>query len=157
MRRRKGHRKRATRGRVLLLGLAHGLVLILWLSAADGGNQIVLPIPPPPPPHQLPQVPTLAPAADLSGLAGRTIARVGVVLEGNVWSDVAVPNIRDVKAGDVLTPEAARRALAELLGSGQFARARATATAESSGVALILHAAPRKLVGRLEMDLHGAG
>jgi outer membrane protein insertion porin family len=132
------------------------LVLALLLASASARAQTVVPLPPPPPPHVAAQVPTLGPPADLSSFVGKTIARVGVVLEGSVWNDVEVPSIRDVKAGDMLTPEAARRALAELLGTGQFARARATATAESSGVALLLRAAPRKLIGRLELDLHGA-
>jgi outer membrane protein assembly factor BamA len=118
--------------------------------------QNVVPFPSTPPPRQTPQVPTLEPAPDLSGLAGKRITRVGVVLEGNVWSDVDIPVVHDVVPGESFTPEAARRAVAELLGTGRFARGRATGIAEGGGVALILRVAPRKLIGRLELELHGA-
>jgi outer membrane protein insertion porin family len=136
--------------------VAHRLVLVLLLASASARAQTVVPLPPPPAPRQPAQVPTLGPPADLSSFVGKAIARIGVVLEGNVWNDVEVPSIHDVKAGEPLTPQAARRALAELLGTGKFARARATATPEGGGVALVLRAAPRKLIGRLELDLHGA-
>ena len=133
-----------------------GLVVALLLVPASATAQAVVPIPPTQPNPPPAQVPALRPPVDLSGLVGKAITRIGVTLEGNVWRDVDVPALHDVKAGEVLTPQAARRALAELLGTGRFAYARATATPEAGGVALIVHAAPRKLIGRLELDVHGA-
>jgi outer membrane protein insertion porin family len=136
-------------------GYVHAVVVLL-LASATAHAQTVVPIAPTPSPSQPSQVPAIEPPADLSGLAGKPITRIDVVLEGNVWKDVDVPTIRDVKAGEMLTPETARRALDELLATGHFAHARATATAENGGAALVLRAAPRKLIGRLELELHGA-
>ncbi len=132
------------------------LAVALSLFALRASAQTVLPIPPTPPATEASQLPALAPPVDLSGLVGEPITRVNVILEGNVWKDLNAPAVHDVTPGEPLTPEAARRALAELLRTGQFARARATAASEAGGAALVLYAAPRKLVMRLELDLHGA-
>ena len=150
MRERSGYR-----GRAAPCG-AQLLVLTLMLEALSAHAQGIVPIQPTPHTAQESALPTLAPPTDLSGLAGEPITRVSVVLEGNVWRDIGIPTVHDVKPGETLTPDAARRALAELLRTGQFARARATATAEKGGAALVLYVAPRKLVLRLELDLHGA-
>ncbi|MGD0527864.1 MAG: POTRA domain-containing protein, partial [Polyangiaceae bacterium] len=95
-------------------------------------------------------------APDLSAFVGKPVTRVAVVLEGNAWEDVEVPAVKSVKAGDVLTPAVARRALDELLGSGVFARGRVTASPENNGVLLVVRVVPRKLVKRVVVDLHGA-
>jgi outer membrane protein insertion porin family len=150
MRPRSGYRRGAPRWRALWLAVA--LLLASFATSAE----TVVPIPPTPPPAQPLQVPVLQPSVSLSGLEGKSITRVRVVLEGNVWKDVTVPIIHDVRAADTLTPEAARRGLAEVLGTGQFARARAIATPDAGGAALVLYAAPRKIVVRLELELHGA-
>jgi outer membrane protein assembly factor BamA len=147
-------RKGDARAGPLLSGIC--IVLFLLLGAASSRAQVVIPIPPPAPAQQPAQIPSLGPAADLSGLEGKPIVRVGIVLEGNVWNDVDIPAVHDVKAGDTLTGDAARKALTEVLGTGRFARARATAMPEGLGVALVLRLSPRKLIGRLELDLHGA-
>ncbi len=144
-------------------------VALAWLFAALAGlapstaaaqglppAPTVLPIPAPPAAAPLPQVPTLAPAPDLAGLLNRRIARVAVILEGNVWDDVAVPEITRLKAGDPLTSAGARGALTELLSSGRFARGRITAQEEGAGVAVALRVVPRKLIDRLQVDIHGA-
>jgi outer membrane protein insertion porin family len=151
MQRQKGHAR--TAGALLLSSVCLVVALLVGVSAARAQ---VIPIARPAPVAPSSQTPSIEPRADLSGLEGKPIVRVGVVLEGNVWKDVDVPTVRDVKIGDALTAVAARRALAEVLGSGRFARARATAVPEGIGVALILRLAPRKLIGRLELDLHGA-
>ncbi len=101
-------------------------------------------------------MPPLARAGDLSGLAGRPIARISVELEGNVWTDASVPTVTTVSVGEPLTPNAARRALGELLATGRYARGRASAMGEGAGVALLLRMAPRKLIKRLALDLRGA-
>jgi outer membrane protein insertion porin family len=145
--------ERASSARTIWVALA--LASVLFLSRAARA-QAVIPIPKAPSVAPAPQVPTLEPAADLSGLSGKPITRIAVLLEGNVWKDVDVPAIHDVKTGELLTPAVARRALAELLGTGRFARARVAASPDNGGAALVLHATPRKLIGRLQLDLHGA-
>jgi hypothetical protein len=125
-------------------------------AAGDAGAPTVIPIPPPPPLVVPPQVPTLAPPADLAGLAGRPVTRVAVVLEGNVWDDVAVPALSSLSVGAALTPAGARAALHELLATGRFARGRITAQEDGAGVAVTLRVVPRKLIDRLQVDIHGA-
>jgi outer membrane protein assembly factor BamA len=139
-----------------LLAITYSLALALSGMSSAARAQTVVPIPPTPPPRQPTQAPKTEAPPDLTGIAGKPITRVVVVLEGNVWDDVETPTLREVKVGDPLTPELVRRALGELLGAGRFARARATAAAENGGVALGLRAAPRKLIKRLDLDLHGA-
>src|SRR5277367_174433 len=102
----------------------------LGLVPAVASAQTVTPIPPAPALAPPPTSPTLQPAPELGDLVGKPIARVAVVLEGNVWDDIDVPAVKTVKAGDPLTPAVARRALAELLTSGSFARGRVSATPE---------------------------
>ncbi len=99
-------------------------------------------------------MPPLDPPPDLSEFAGKAIAAVNVVLEGNVWDDVAVPRVASIKPGESFSPGAARRALDALLGSGGFARGRVTARSEASGVVVSLYLVPRKLVRGLKLDLH---
>ncbi len=107
----------------------------------------------PPPP---PQVPTLEEAPNLGALAGLRVVRVAVVLESNIWDDVQAPQVTSVKPGEPLTPALARRALHDVLASGHFARGRVSAQAEGAGAVVVVRVVPRKLVGRLEIDLHGA-
>jgi outer membrane protein assembly factor BamA len=132
-----------------------GIVLALGLSRSAQG-QVVIPLPPVPPVAPKAWQPTVEPAVDVTGLEGRRIVRITVTLRENIWTDATVPPITALKTGDPLTAAAARRALAELLESGRFARGRASAVPEGPGVALILEMTPRKLVKRLELDLHGA-
>jgi len=139
-----------------------GLLAVLASVLAAAGparaqeEEQVVPIAPAPPAPEAPQVPTLEPPPDLRDLAGKPITRVAVVLEGNVWDDVEVPALRSVRPGEALTAAAARRALDEALATGHFARGRVTAAAENGGALLVVRVVPRKLVGRLEVDLHGA-
>jgi outer membrane protein assembly factor BamA len=131
-------------------------VLAVFARVARASDPTVVPIPRPTLAAPPPQTPSIERAADLTGFVGLPITRVEVVLEGNAWGDVEVPPIHDVTTGQPLTPGAARRALGELLGTGRFARAYATASPETGGVALLLHAAPRKLVSRLVVETRGA-
>ena len=135
--------------------LAVFAVLAGLAGAARASDPTVVPIPRPTLAPPVPQTPSIEGAADLTGFVGLPITRVDVVLEGNAWGDVEIPPIHDVTTGQPLTPGAARRALGELLGTGRFARAYAIAIPETGGVALLLHAAPRKLVSRLVLETHG--
>jgi outer membrane protein insertion porin family len=156
MRARTGDRRRALPGQPRGPWVTGLLFLAIVLLSAVAAAQTVVPIRPTPPRPPPPQVRTPDAPADLSGLTGKSIVRVSVAIEGNVWPDVEPPAIHDVKVGDTLTPAVARRAMAELLSSGRFADASATATKEGEGVALLLRVAPRKRVGHIELDLHGA-
>ena len=102
------------------------------------------------------QLPSIDPPPDLSALVGKPVTRVAVVLEGNVWDDIRVPQVSSVKPGETLTPGTARRALEELLGPGQFARGKVSVTPEGDGALLVVRVVPRKLVDKLRLDLHGA-
>lgn len=124
--------------------------------ASDAGGGNLVPLPRPPPAEPPPTVPSLEPPPDLSGLAGKAIVRIEVHFDGNPWDDVRVPPITGVRSGDPLTASVARRALGELLASGRFARAGVSARAEGNGAVLVLEVVPRKLIGRLSVDLHGA-
>jgi outer membrane protein assembly factor BamA len=106
-------------------------------------------------------VPTLEPPPQLGAFVGQRIVRIAVVLEGNIWDDVQAPSVRTVKPGESLTPALARRALGEVLATGRFARGRVSASpaapgVDGGGVVLAVRVVPRKLIGRLEIDLHGA-
>ncbi len=132
------------------------LIGILPFSARAQPGQTVIPIPPFARSDAAAQVPNLEAAPDLSALANRVVTRVSVVLDGNVWDDVESPSVSALKAGDRLTPAAARRALQELLRTGRYARGRISAQPDGPGASVVAHVVPRKLVGRLEVDLHGA-
>src|ERR1700722_10413046 len=132
------------------------LACAVALGSASAAAQTVTPIPPAAPAPTAPQIPALQPPKDLSGLACQSIASVSVVLDGNIWEDVQAPAVKSVKTGDTLTPALARRGLDELLASGQFARGRVAAVADKGGVAVAFHLVPRKLVTRIQVDLHGA-
>jgi outer membrane protein insertion porin family len=116
----------------------------------------VLLVPRPAPPEPAAQVPALDPPPDLTGLENRTVTRVTVVLEGNPWDDVEIPVVASLKAGDLLTAAGARAALRELLGTGRFARGRISAQQDGVGALVTARLVPRKLVARLQVDLHGA-
>jgi outer membrane protein assembly factor BamA len=141
-----------------IVAVVLGLVLLVVLSpgAAVAQPQAVIPIPHTAPREAGPQVPALAPPPDLQGLVGRPVTRVAVVLEGNIWDDVQVPDVKRLRPGDPMTAAAARDVLEELLGSGRFARGRVLAEAEGAGVLVVARLVPRKLVGKLTIDLHGA-
>ncbi len=136
--------------RAALFACAVGLV------PASASAQTVTPIPRVPPLPAAPASPALEGPATLGDLLGKPITRVAVVLDGNIWDDVGAPAVKTVKAGDPLTPAVARRALAEVLSSGAFARGRVSATADGAGALVQVHVVPRKLVTRIRLDAHGA-
>jgi outer membrane protein assembly factor BamA len=126
-------------------------------EAAADPTASVIPVPPTPAAEQVPTVPALEAPADLSGLEGKSVGRVTIVLEGNVWSDVEAPKLTELKIGDLLTQPAARRVLAQALRTGSFARGHVSARDEGGQVAVTVHLVPRKLIDHIQLDLHGAG
>jgi outer membrane protein assembly factor BamA len=149
---RRAHRPSTVAVAIAVLAAAT-LCLAVHRAAAEPAVVLIPPTQQPPLP---PQVPALQPPQDLSVLVGRPITRVAVVLEGNIWDDVVAPAVTTVKPGEALTPLVARRALDELLGSGRFARGRVSASVDNGGALLTVRVVPRKQIGRLEVDLHGA-
>lgn len=132
------------------------LTCVVALAPVRAGAQTVTPIPPPPPVAAAQASPRIGPPPDLSAVAGRPLTRITVVLDGNVWNDVAVPAVTSVKPGEPLGAATARRALDELLATGRFARGEVSAAPDGAGASLTVRVVPRKLVGKLQVDLHGA-
>jgi outer membrane protein insertion porin family len=102
-------------------------------------------------------VPSLRAPPDVSRFEGRRITRIEVVLEGVSWGDEQASAPTTVKPGDRFSTARARRALAEVLESGGFARGRVAAREDGEGVSFEIQVVPRRLVGRLQVDVHGAG
>lgn len=94
-------------------------------------------------------VPELSPAPQLSGLVGKPIRRVEVIVEGSRW--VAPARVQSVREGDPLTSMAARKASRELLQTGAYARASAEVEAEGDGAILRIKVLPRRLVARVRV------
>ena len=72
---------------------------------------------------------------------------------GTTWRS---PSVTSLKAGDPLTPAGTRAALRELLRRGRFARGRVSAQQDGGGALVTARVVPRKLIERLQVDLHGA-
>jgi outer membrane protein insertion porin family len=89
-------------------------------------------------------VPVLRPAPDLSGLNGRLLTRVDVVVAGSRWAGTR-PTAR-AEVGQVLSPELVRRSLDGLLESGRFADAQAEVEADGEGVHLTFRLTPRRVI-----------
>jgi len=131
------------------------LAFLLWCGLARAETLPIgalAPAPSAPPPTQL----AIAPPPDLAPFGARLLSRVDVELDDDTWSNVVVPIVHSVHAGDVFSPGLARRALSEVLESGLFARGRVSALVDGAGVRLVVHVVPRKLIENLRLDLHGA-
>jgi outer membrane protein insertion porin family len=146
--------------RLLVLVVAALVVAGVGLTTARARAQPappkILRVAPPPATPPPPQVPVLDPPPDLSGLENRSVTRVAIVLEGNVWDDVQVPVVTSLRPGDLLTPAGTRALLGELLRTGRFARGRVTAQPDGGGAVVTARLVPRKLIDRMQVDLHGA-
>jgi outer membrane protein assembly factor BamA len=131
------------------------LLALPRLAHADEirGPAVVISVPPPstPPPAN----PKLEPEADLSAFVGHPITAVEIALDDDTWTIPDLPKITTVRPGQTMDGAAARRALAEVLESGRFARARVVARADGAGVKLVVHVAQRRLIQTLRLDLHG--
>jgi outer membrane protein assembly factor BamA len=95
-------------------------------------------------------IPELRPEpADSAGLLGKPIERIDIVTSGQRWKRTGA--IRRVRLGEPYSSEAARRAMRELLDSGQFASASAEVEPGSQGVRLILRVEPRRIVHEIQL------
>ncbi len=120
-----------------LVHLARALALLLglcWAAAAAAQTRAV----------------ELHPAPELSGLAGRPLRRVEVVVTGTRWRGAA-PSVR-AEAGQLLSPELVRRSLDELLETGKFADARAEVEADGDTVVLRLFVMPRRVIADVRVS-----
>ncbi len=85
--------------------------------------------------------------------AGARIGRIDVVFDGGLWRTPV--RLARVRVGDPFTPEVARRAMRELLDSGQFASAKAVVVREGALWVLKLSVAPRRLVAGVRLEGSG--
>jgi outer membrane protein assembly factor BamA len=132
-----------------------GVVLSRPAHAQEpSSSPAVLTVPPPstPPPAN----PKLEPQEDVSAFVGRPITRIEVSLDDTTWTIPALPKVISVRPGQTMSGAAARRAMAEVLDSGRFARARVVAIADGPGVRMVVHVAQRRIIETLRIDLHGA-
>jgi outer membrane protein insertion porin family len=82
-------------------------------------------------------------------LAGKPLKRVEVVVSGNRWT--TKPVIKSVRIGEPLSLEVGRRAMREVLATGQFAGASVETFAEDDGAVLRLYALPRRRVATIQL------
>ncbi len=99
----------------------------------------------------------LAPPADVARFDGRPVVRVEVLLDDDTWPDVRGPVVSSVKAAEPFSASVARRALAEVMATGNFARGRVAVLDDGAGVRLAVHVVARKIIETLTVDTHGAG
>ncbi len=163
MNRRRAARPSSLAFALLLLAVAIAVVLVAPRpSRADdaprptpaSSGAAVISIPPPSTPA--PANPNLEAEADGSAFVGKPITAVEVALDDDTWAIPELPKITVVRPGQTMNGSAARRAMAELLDSGRFARARVVARADGAGVRMVVHVAQRRLIQTLRLDVHGA-
>ncbi|WP_437336585.1 POTRA domain-containing protein [Sorangium sp. So ce394] len=94
-------------------------------------------------------VPSLQQPLALGELVGKPIVRIDVAALGDRW--VIVSPVTSVELGEPLSPDAARRAMRELLASGNFARASAEAYLLPDGAALRILVVPRRLIATIQI------
>ncbi|WP_437757562.1 POTRA domain-containing protein [Sorangium sp. So ce1389] len=94
-------------------------------------------------------VPSLQPPIALGELAGKPIVRIDVVAVGDRWQSASP--VASVELGEPLSLDAARRAMRELLASGNFARASAEASLMPDGAALRIVVVPRRRIATIQL------
>jgi outer membrane protein insertion porin family len=90
------------------------------------------------------------PDEHVAELAGRPVLGVSVETSGRRWQ--SKPALSSVPLGAPLTPELARAAVREILGSGGFAQAYADARVYQDGVILRVVALPRRIAAEVLLD-----
>lgn len=94
-------------------------------------------------------VPSLQQPLALGALVGKPIVRIDVTAQGDRWLSVAP--VTSVELGEPLSHDAARRAMRELLASGNFARASAEARLLPDGAALRIVVVPRRRIATIQI------
>ncbi|XXX78857.1 POTRA domain-containing protein [Sorangium sp. So ce134] len=95
-------------------------------------------------------VPSLQQPLALGELVGKPIVRIDVAALGDRWQIVSP--VTSVELGEPLSPDAARRAMRELLASGNFARAAAEAYLLQDGAALRIIVVPRRRIATVQIS-----
>ncbi|WP_437867964.1 POTRA domain-containing protein [Sorangium sp. So ce363] len=98
---------------------------------------------------QATDVPSLGQPLALGELVGKPIVRIDVTAQGDRWQIVSP--VTSVDLGEPLSPDAARRAMRELLASGNFARASAEAYLVPDGAALRIFVVPRRSIATVQI------
>ena len=97
------------------------------------------------------------PPVDLSAFDGKPVHAVTVVQEHDPWEDIKPPILHKVHLGDPFRAEMARAALTEATDTGYFGNARVTVESDDAGgVAIRVHATPRRIIDGLRLDLRKA-
>lgn len=123
------------------------------VRATPDEDVTVLTVPPAPITTQPP--PAIDAPPDLTPFLGLPLADVDVVLDNHRWPDVRTPAISQMRAGDRVTAALVRKAMAEALATGHFAKARVELVKDAAGVHATLHVMPRKVIDSIRIDLHG--
>lgn len=89
------------------------------------------------------------PRNSLQQLAGRTIRGISIKVLGTRWRKATLP--RKLKDGQALTADGVRKALNELMATGQFAQAHADARPFQDGVIVRFTVLPRRLLADLQV------
>lgn len=137
-------------------------LLIAMLGATLAARAAPAP-PSPSPPAETPAAQAIAASEELAQgstipeleerpalpLAGKPLRRVEVVVSGSRWT--AKPEIKSVRVGEPLSLEVGRRAMREVLATGQFAGATVETFAEGDGAVLRLYVLPRRRVATIQL------
>ncbi|WP_234023459.1 POTRA domain-containing protein [Sorangium cellulosum] len=95
-------------------------------------------------------VPSLREPIALGALVGKPIVLIDIRALGDRWA--VPPQVLSVEIGEPLSHEAARRAMREVLASGNFARASAEAYLRPDGVVLRLLVVPRRHIATIQIS-----
>ncbi|WP_437678584.1 POTRA domain-containing protein [Sorangium sp. So ce131] len=95
-------------------------------------------------------VPSLREPIALGALVGKPIVLIDIRALGDRWA--VPPQVLSVEIGEPLSHEAARRAMREVLASGNFARASAEAYLRPDGVVLRLLVVPRRRIATIQIS-----
>jgi outer membrane protein assembly factor BamA len=85
----------------------------------------------------------------LENLIGRPLSRIEIRWRGDRWLEAV--ELTHVRPGQIFSPEVARVAMQELVGSGRFADVQAFAEAAGDGVVLVLSVLPRRIAARVNV------
>jgi len=132
--------------------------LVIDAVARAGAPITVIPVVVPDLPEiSAPQVRMPPPPVDLTAFDGKPVHAVTVVQEHDPWDDIKPPILHKVHLGDPFRADMARSALTEATDTGLYGNARVSIEADDSGgVAIRVHATPRRIIDGLRLELHHA-